>query len=165
MFVIKQIHLLFSLDRALRYQNFRDKPNSQQVKVKSWEMIKLNRVNLIHSKQMLLMINQMRIKIPKESSNQVRLSPQVALEDLTKIQKISVALTSKKTKKKSYKGYLKAIRSFWRKRETILLSRGATLRPQITFLEILSRVSLTLNQSLLSSSKPMRTLKATKTLG
>ena len=48
MFVIKQIRLLFNLDRALRYQNFSDKPNSQQVKVKSWEMIKLNRVNPTH---------------------------------------------------------------------------------------------------------------------
>jgi len=164
MFVIKQIRQPFSLDRALRYQNFSDKPNSQQVKVKSWEMIKLNRVNLIHWKQMLSMINQMRIKTPKESSSLVRQSLQVVLEDSTKIQKISVALTSKKTKKKSYKGFLKAIRSFWRKRETILLNRGATLRPQITFLETLSRVSHTLNQNLLSSSKPMRTLKATKTL-
>ena len=158
MLEIKQICLLFSLDRALRYQNFSDKPNSQQVKVKSWEMIKSNRVNLIHWRQMLSMINLMRIKTPKESSNQVRLSLQVVLEDLMKIQKINVALTSKKTRIKSYKGFLKAIRSFWRKRETIPLSRGATLRPQITFLETLSRVSHTLNQSLLSSSKPVRTL-------
>ena len=48
MLEIKQICLLFSLDRALKYQNFSDKPNSQQVKVKSWETIKLNQVDLIH---------------------------------------------------------------------------------------------------------------------
>ena len=159
MLEIKLICLLFSLDRALRYQNFSETPNSQQVKVKSLEMIKSNRVNPIHWRQMLSMINLMRTKTLKELGNLVRLSPQVVLEDLMKIQKINVALTSKKTRIKSYKGFLKAIRSFWRKRETIPLSRGATLRPQITFLETLSRVSHTLNQSLLSSSsKPVRTL-------
>ena len=48
MLEIKQICLLFSLDRALRYQNFSETLNNQQVKVKSLEMIKSNRVNLIH---------------------------------------------------------------------------------------------------------------------
>ena len=113
---------------------------------------------------MLSMMNLTRIKTPKESSNLVLLLLQVVLEDLMRIQKINAASTYKKTKIKSFKGFLKVIKSFWKKRDIILLSsKEATLRHKIIFLEILSRVSLTSNQSLLSSSQPVRTLSATKT--
>ena len=110
------------------------------------------------------MINLMKIKALKESSNLENLSLRAVLENLMKIQKTHVASMHKKTKIKSFKGFLKAIRSYWRKKETILPSKGATLRLQITFLTILSRVSHILNQSLLSSNKLVRTLSATKTL-
>ena len=109
-------------------------------------------------------MNQTRIKAPKESSSLVLLLLQVVLGDLMKIQKIDAASTCKKTKIKSFKGFLKVIKSFWKKRDIILPnSKEATLRHKIIFLEILSRVSLTSNQSLLSSSQPVRTLSATKT--